>query len=306
VDVPDRGGLARQLRKAVDGEVRFDPGSQAIYANDASIYRQVPIGVVIPRHPGDVASALAVCREHDVPVIARGCGTGLSGQSVNAAVMFDFSKYMRKIVGLDPGTRTARVQPGVICDELRSAAAPHGLTWAVDPATHSRCTLGGMIGNNSCGTHSIMGGKTADNVIELDVLTYQGERMTVGPVSDREYQRLLAKGWRQAEIYTQANRRRCPRRAVYCPYHPRGPARSRCSPPARGGREQAGLRDRRRRRGHRNSPGAASPAAHGRARGPAGHRSRHQHHHHRGGGNRPGTSTRCRSRSRTRTAFTLR
>jgi FAD/FMN-containing dehydrogenase/Fe-S oxidoreductase len=179
VDVPDRGRIARELGMAIDGEVRFDPGARAMYANDASIYRQVPIGVVIPRHAGDVISALAVCREHDVPVLARGCGTGLSGQSVNAAVMFDFSKYMRTITGIDSTARTATVQPGVICDELRNAAAPYGLTWAVDPATHSRCTFGGMIGNNSCGTHSIMGGKTVDNVIELDVLTYEGDRMTV-------------------------------------------------------------------------------------------------------------------------------
>jgi FAD/FMN-containing dehydrogenase len=201
VEVPDRIRIARELRKAVDGEVRFDLGAQAMYANDASIYRQVPIGVVIPRHADDVASALTVCREHDLPVIARGCGTGLSGQSVNAAVMLDFSKYMRNIVSLDPGARTARVQPGVICDELRQAAAPHGLTWSVDPATHSRCTFGGMIGNNSCGTHSIMGGKTADNVLSLDVLTYEGDRMTVGPVSQDEYERMLASGGRQAEIY---------------------------------------------------------------------------------------------------------
>jgi FAD/FMN-containing dehydrogenase/Fe-S oxidoreductase len=201
VDVPGRGRIARELRKAIDGEVRFDPGSQAMYANDASIYRQVPIGVVIPRHAGDVVSALAVCREHDLPVIARGCGTGLSGQSVNAAVMFDFSKYMRNIVSLDPDARTARVQPGVICDELRTAAAPYGLTWSVDPATHSRCTFGGMIGNNSCGTHSIMGGKTADNVLLLDVLTYEGDRLTLGPVSQPEYELVVRRGGRQAEIY---------------------------------------------------------------------------------------------------------
>ena len=201
MDIPNRGRIARELREAIDGEVRFDPGSQAIYANDASVYRQVPIGVVIPRHADDVVNALAVCRAHDLPVIARGCGTGLSGQSVNAAVMFDFSKYMRNIVSLDPGTRTARVQPGVICDELRAAAAPHGLTWAVDPATHSRCTFGGMIGNNSCGTHSIMGGKTADNVLSLDVLTYDGDRLTLGPVSQSGYEQVLKRGGRPAEIY---------------------------------------------------------------------------------------------------------
>jgi FAD/FMN-containing dehydrogenase/Fe-S oxidoreductase len=199
--VPHRGALARDLARVVQGEVRFDRGSQALYANDASIYRQVPTGVVIPRHADDVLSALEVCREHQVPVLARGCGTGLAGQSVNAAVVFDFSKYMREIVSLDAEQRTARIQPGVICDQLRGAAAGHGLTFSVDPATHDRCTLGGMIGNNSCGTHSVMGGKTADNVIELDVVTYDGTRMTVGPTSAQEYERILLGGGRRAEIY---------------------------------------------------------------------------------------------------------
>jgi FAD/FMN-containing dehydrogenase len=142
-EIPDHARMARDLRRVIDGEVRFDPGVRAIYANDASIYRQVPIGVVIPRHAGDVIAALEVCRDRDLPVIARGCGTGLSGQSVNAAVMFDFSKYMRNITALDPGARTARVQPGVICDELRAAAAPHGLTWAVDPAGVDELPAGG-------------------------------------------------------------------------------------------------------------------------------------------------------------------
>ena len=199
--VTNRGRLARDLARAVQGEVRFDPGTQAMYANDASIYRQLPVGVVIPRHAADVISALEICREHDVPVLGRGCGTGLAGQSVNAAVVFDFSKYMRKITSLDPAAGTARVQPGVICDQLRAAAARHGLTFAVDPATHDRCTLGGMIGNNSCGTHSVMGGKTVDNVLELDVVTYDGIRMTVGPASDEDYQRIVRGGGRRAEIY---------------------------------------------------------------------------------------------------------
>ncbi len=199
--VTDRGRLARDLARVVEGEVRFDPGSQAAYANDASIYRQVPVGVVVPRHAEDVLSALEVCRDHQVPVLGRGCGTGLAGQSVNAAVIFDFSKYMREIVDLDAEARTARVQPGVICDQLRDAAGHQGLTFSVDPATHDRCTLGGMIGNNSCGTHSVLGGKTVDNVIELDVVTYDGTRMTVGPTSQQEYERLIRGGGRPAEIY---------------------------------------------------------------------------------------------------------
>jgi FAD/FMN-containing dehydrogenase/Fe-S oxidoreductase len=195
--------LARRLRRVVRGEVRFDEGSRALYANDASIYRQVPVGVVIPRDARDVERALAACRRHGAPVLARGCGTGLAGQSVNRAVVFDFSRYMNRIVDLDPKRRTARVQPGVICDQLRDAASAHGLTFAPDPATHDRCTLGGMIGNNSCGTHSVMGGKTVDNVVELDVLSYDGLRMTVGETTDRQYRRILRRGGRRAEIYRQ-------------------------------------------------------------------------------------------------------
>jgi FAD/FMN-containing dehydrogenase/Fe-S oxidoreductase len=201
--VPDRGRLARELTKVVAGEVRFDRGAQAVYANDASIYRQVPVGVVIPRHADDVVAAMAVCRKYEVPVLGRGCGTALAGQSVNAAVVFDFSKYMRNIVCLDRQAKTARVQPGVICDQLRGAAAEHGLTFSVDPATHNRCTIGGMIGNNSCGTHSLVGGTTADNVIELDVLTYDGTRMTVGATPPEEYARIQAEGGRRADIYRQ-------------------------------------------------------------------------------------------------------
>ncbi len=197
----NRGRLARELVSAVEGEARFDDGSRALYANDASIYRQVPLGVVLPRHADDVVAALEVCRRHGVPIVARGCGTGLAGQSVNAGVMFDFSKYMHRLLDLDPKARTARVQPGLICDDLRAAAGEHGLTFAVDPATHDRCTLGGMIGNNSCGTHSVMGGKTVDNVLSMDVITYDGTRMTVGATDDEQYARVLATGGRPAEIY---------------------------------------------------------------------------------------------------------
>jgi len=199
--VLNRGRLAQELVGAVDGEARFDAGTRAVYANDASIYRQVPLGVVLPRHADDVVAALEVCRRHDVPVHARGCGTGLAGQSVNAGVVFDFSKYMNRLVALDPQARTARVQPGLICDHLRAAAGEHGLTFSVDPATHDRCTLGGMIGNNSCGTHSMMGGKTVDNVLSLDVVTYDGTRMTVGPTGDDAYALVVGGGGRPGEIH---------------------------------------------------------------------------------------------------------
>ncbi|WP_247702639.1 FAD-binding and (Fe-S)-binding domain-containing protein [Streptomyces sp. F63] len=142
---------------------------------DASNYRRVPVGVVAPRDADDVAAALAVCRDHGVPVVPRGGGTSIAGQATGTGVVLDFTRYLNRIVSLDPETRTAVVQPGVICDSLRTAAAAHGLTFGPDPSTHSRCTIGGMIGNNSCGAHSVAWGTTADNVRALDVLTYGGE-----------------------------------------------------------------------------------------------------------------------------------
>jgi FAD/FMN-containing dehydrogenase/Fe-S oxidoreductase len=176
----DRRGLARELARAVAGEVRFGDDSRALYANDASAYRQVPLGVVVPRSVDDVIATVDLCRGYDAPVFARGAGTGLAGQTVNEAVLVDFSKYLRGIVALDPERRLARVQPGLVLDRLRERAEEHNLTFGPDPATHSRCTLGGMLGNNSCGVHSIIAGVTADNVEELDVLLYDGTRLTVG------------------------------------------------------------------------------------------------------------------------------
>jgi FAD/FMN-containing dehydrogenase/Fe-S oxidoreductase len=199
--VLDRGRLAVELRRAITGEVRFDDGARALYANDASIYRQVPTGVVIPNDADDVLAALRVCREHDAAVFARGCGTGLAGQTVNAAVVIDFSKRVNRVVEVDPDRRIARVQPGVICDELRDAVEPFGLMFAPDPATHDRCTLGGMIGNNSCGTHSVLGGKTVDNVISMDVVTVDGHRMTVGRTPPEALSALRAESGRTGEIY---------------------------------------------------------------------------------------------------------
>jgi FAD/FMN-containing dehydrogenase/Fe-S oxidoreductase len=176
----DMRKLADELRAAVDGEVRFDDGSRALYATDASNYRQVPIGVVIPRTVEDVIETVRLCYRYGAPVLSRGGGTSLCGQCCNVAVVMDFSKYLNRIISIDKEGKTARVQPGVVLDDLRDAANEYGLTFAPDPATHNHNTLGGMIGNNSCGPHSVMGGETVRNVIELDVLTYDGTRMTVG------------------------------------------------------------------------------------------------------------------------------
>ncbi len=176
----DASGLAEALRAEVQGEVRFDAAARALYATDGSNYRQVPIGVVVPRDASDVLAAISICREFNAPLLCRGGGTSLAGQCCNVAVVLDFSKYMARILEIDPARRIARVQPGVVLDTLRNAAEKHHLTFAPDPASHDRCTIGGMIGNNSCGVHSVMAGKTDDNIEELDVVTYDGVRLTVG------------------------------------------------------------------------------------------------------------------------------
>jgi len=207
--------LASTLARRIEGEVRFSAGDRALYANDASVYRQVPIGIVIPRSIEDVAAAVAVCREHGAPLFGRGCGTGLAGQSVNDAVLIDFTKYLNTIESLDADRRLARVLPGVICDQLREAAEEHGLTFGPDPATHSRCTLGGMIGNNSCGVHSIMAGLTADNIEALDVLLYDGTRLRVsrgeGAIQGPRAQELTAKLVALRDRYADLIRARYPR-----------------------------------------------------------------------------------------------
>src|SRR5580704_4175157 len=177
VDAP---ALAEALGAQVRGEVRFDRGSRALYATDGSNYRHVPIGVVLPRDADDVLAAVALCRQYGAPLLCRGGGTSLAGQCCNVAVILDFSRYMSRILEIDPARRIARVQPGVVLDHLRTAAEKHHLTFGPDPATHDRCTLGGMIGNNSCGVHSVMAGKTDDNIEALEVLTYDGVRLKVG------------------------------------------------------------------------------------------------------------------------------
>jgi FAD/FMN-containing dehydrogenase/Fe-S oxidoreductase len=177
----DTRALRADLLANVAGEVRFDAASRAMWSADASNYRRVPIGVVRPRDVADAQAAVAVCRAHGVPVLPRGAGTSIAGQAVNTAVVLDFTKHVNRILSVDPSSRTALVEPGVVCDQLRDAARPHGLTFGPDPSTHNRCTLGGMIGNNACGSHSVAWGKTVDNVHTLDVLTYRGERLTVGP-----------------------------------------------------------------------------------------------------------------------------
>ncbi len=203
----DAGGLAAELRRSIRGEVRFDAGSRALYATDGSNYRQVPIGVVIPRDTDDVIHAMAAAREYGAPILSRGGGTSLAGQCCNVAVVLDFSKYMHRVIDIDPGQRLARVEPGCVLDDLRRAAEPHGLTFGPDPSTHTHCTLGGMLGNNSCGVHSLLcskegtGLRTSDNTEAMTIMTYDGTGMRVGPTEPRELETIIGAGGRRGQIY---------------------------------------------------------------------------------------------------------
>ncbi|MFD0819065.1 FAD-binding and (Fe-S)-binding domain-containing protein, partial [Micromonospora zhanjiangensis] len=199
----DLAALAADLRAEVDGEVRFDDGSRAAYSTDASNYRQVPLGVVVPRTVDAAVAAVAVCRRHHAPLTSRGGGTSLAGECTNTAVILDWSKYCHRLLEVDADNRTCLVEPGIVLDELNDQLKPTGLEYGPRPATHNHCTLGGMIGNNSCGATAQRSGKVVDNVVELEVLLYDGTRMWVGETSDEEYARIQRDGGRQAEIYRQ-------------------------------------------------------------------------------------------------------
>ena len=208
VDAEQLASLQSCLRRSIDGEVRFDKAARALYATDGSNYRQAPIGVVIPRHVGDVETAVRFARAHGAPILSRGAGTSLAGQCCNVAVVLDFSKYMHHVVDIDAQRRLGRVQPGCVLDHFRETAkAQAGLFFGPDPATHSRCTIGGMLGNNSCGSHSLLskkhglGVRMSDNTHSLDVLLYDGTRMHVGPTPTTELEAIIRGGGRRGEIY---------------------------------------------------------------------------------------------------------
>ncbi len=176
--------LAARLSRELRGEVLFDAASRGRYATDASIYQVEPLGVVVPRDIDDVAATLALAREEGVPVLARGGGTSQCGQTVNRAVVLDFSKYLRRVLAIDADARVALVEPGIVLTHLNAALRPHGLFFPVDPSTHARCTIGGMAGNNSCGAKSIRYGLMADNVRAIDAILADGTRHRFGAVPD--------------------------------------------------------------------------------------------------------------------------
>lgn len=199
----DAEGLAGALRARVDGEVRFDRGSRAAYSTDASNFRQVPIGVVVPRSPEAGVDALAVAREFGAPVLSRGGGTSLAGQCTNTAVVLDWSKYCTKLESVDEQSRTCVVQPGIVLDELNRQLAETGLRFGPEPATHMNCTLGGMIGNNSCGATAQRTGKVVDNIARLEVVLPDGTRFWCGETTDEEYAEIERRGDPRAAIYRQ-------------------------------------------------------------------------------------------------------
>jgi len=175
---PDSPSALARDHAAACADVRFDDGTRALFATDASNYRQVPIGVVFPRNRDEIVAALEVCRAHGAPLLPRGAGTSLAGQCCNEAVVLDVSRHLRGILEVDPVRGIARVEPGVVLDDLRREAERFGLTFGPDPATHRTCTLGGMIGNNSCGVHSVMAGRTDENVLALEVVTADGAHVS--------------------------------------------------------------------------------------------------------------------------------
>jgi len=195
--------LAASLRKRVRGEIRFSDGDRALYSTDASNYRQIPVGVALPRDADDVVEIVAACREAAAPIVSRGGATDLAGSTCNAAVVMDMSKYMNHVLDINWTERWALVEPGTVLDDLRDRAEERHLTFGPDPATHARNTLGGMIGNNSCGMHAQMAGKVADNTIALEILTYDGLRMWVGPTPDDELERIIGEGGVRGEIYSR-------------------------------------------------------------------------------------------------------
>jgi FAD/FMN-containing dehydrogenase/Fe-S oxidoreductase len=212
-DIPTTGPaglrqLERDLADTVDGEVRFDAGTRGAYSTDGSNFRQVPIGVVLPRTVEAGIAAIAACRRHGVPLLSRGGGTSLAGQCTNTAVVIDWSKYCHRVLEVDPEQRTCVVEPGIVLDVLNDQLKPHGLRFGPEPATHMNCTIGGMIGNNSCGATAQRTGKVVDNIAALEVVLYDGTRFWCGQTSDEEYADIERRGDQRARIYRRLRKLR--------------------------------------------------------------------------------------------------
>ncbi len=193
--------LQSAFEKEIDGEVRFDKYSRAMYSTDASVYQILPAGVVIPRSRDDVRKVVRLCREHGVSITARGGGTSQAGQAIGAGVQLDFSKYLNHLIELSPDARTVRIEPGIVLDELNAILQPYGLTLPLDLSTSNRATIGGMIANNSAGTRSVVYGKTLDYVEELTVLLADGSTVEMRSLDDRQWRARCEQTDREGECY---------------------------------------------------------------------------------------------------------
>jgi FAD/FMN-containing dehydrogenase/Fe-S oxidoreductase len=198
--------LERELKKIIRGDVRFDVGSKLLYSTDASMYQMEPVGVVIPRDVGDVQGALELARKHGVAVLSRGGGTSLTGQTVNHALVLDFSRYLNNVLEVNGEEKWARVQPGVVQDELNQYVRSMGLLFGPDTSTSNRATLGGMLGNNSGGSHSIAYGLTVDHVLEVTVLLADGSRAVFGEVTPDEMEAKCRRPGLEGQIYREVAR----------------------------------------------------------------------------------------------------
>src|SRR5881394_1623050 len=193
--------LQRDLERELEGEVRFDAVSRALYSTDASVYQIIPLGVVVPRGDDDIVRAVQIAGRHGVSITARGGGTSQAGQAVGAGLQLDTSKYLHRVLDVDVAGRTAWVQPGVVLDELNAQLRPHGLRCAPDISTASRATIGGMIANNSSGARSVLYGKTIDHVVELDVVLSDSTTAHLRPLGPEDLEAACAGETRQADCY---------------------------------------------------------------------------------------------------------
>lgn len=191
------------LKDNIKGEVRFNDGDRSLYATDASNYRQIPVGVVIPKDKEDIIKTINICRSKDIPIVSRGGGTSLAGQTTNEAVILDMTKYYDRILEVNPEEKWVRVQPGIILDKLNKSLNGYNLMIGPDPATHTHCSIGGMLGNNACGVHAQWGGKMQDNTLELEIMTYEGDIFTVGATSSEELENILKGEDAKSRIYHQ-------------------------------------------------------------------------------------------------------
>ena len=202
----ERDDLEQMLRQRVSGEVRFDPFSRVLYSTDASIYQMEPVGVVIPRSADDVLAVVEVAKDNRVPVLPRAGGTSLAGQTVNHAIVMDFSKYLNQVIEVNREESWARVQPGIVLDQLNRELLPYGLMYAPDPTTSNRACVGGGVGNNTCGAHSVIYGKTLDHVMELDVVLADGAQTHFRPLNADELEAKLSGTGLESEIYRGVRR----------------------------------------------------------------------------------------------------